>query len=59
MIVQAVRVATIRDGMEIEVEGVGLRKQQRGQLADPAAQQLLLVNVLAAIGVIGGKTFLG
>lgn len=45
--------------MEIEVEGVGLGEEHGRQLADPAAQQLLLMRLLAAIGVVGGETFLG
>lgn len=48
-----------RNGMEVEVELAGVRKEKLGKFADPAAQQLLLVTTLCLVGVVGHVALLG
>jgi hypothetical protein len=45
--------------MEVHREVLALRQQQRGQLPDPAGEQLLLLTTLGAVGVVGGVGGLG
>jgi hypothetical protein len=45
--------------MEVEIEGLRLREQERRQLGDPGGEELFLVAALGAIGVIAGEGFLG
>ncbi len=59
MIVQAAGIAAIGDGMEVEIEGLRFREQERRQLGDPGGEELFLVAALGAIGVIAGEGFLG
>src|SRR5579862_614781 len=59
MIVQAVGVASIGDGVKIEVESLGLGEQDRRELGDPAGDEFFLVCSLRAIGIVGGEGFFG
>ena len=57
MVFQLGLVASVRDGMEIEVEDFRFGEEQRRELADPAVQELFLVDALGAVGVIGRERF--
>jgi hypothetical protein len=58
MVLQDLRVAPIRDGVEVQTEGLGFREEQRRQSGDPPGQQPLLLRAFGAVRVVGGVALL-
>jgi hypothetical protein len=59
VVVQGGGIAPERDGMEVQREDLPLGEQERCQGGDPAGEELLLVDPLGAVGVVGGEGGLG
>ena len=59
MVVEFGQLAAIGDGMEIEVERLGVGEQKRRDAFGPTGQKRLLMGAKAAIGIIGREGFFG
>src|SRR2546422_485817 len=57
--VEARRIATRWDGMQVEAEGGGVRQEQRRQRGEPCRQQAMWMFPWCAVGGVGGTGRLG